>query len=179
MHEASTRDIRAFQPSPADSAVFHVQCPICGGSALVDKYTVNKFTVTKCTSCSLLFVRERLSKEILNSYYSDDVDYVYNDPVNIAMLSYYFQKARNHIENRVRVGRILDIGCSAGTFLDVMVNWERHGSSSLPRRECMRARSMAGTSNWVRSRIIQRKAHLSIALHYSTYSIICRTQSTH
>ncbi|HWS65306.1 MAG TPA: class I SAM-dependent methyltransferase [Steroidobacteraceae bacterium] len=127
MQEASSTDSRAIQPLPADSAAFHVLCPICGGSSLVDKYTVNKFTVTKCKSCSLMFVRERPSKDLLGSYYSGDVDYVYNDPVNIANLNYYFREAKKFIESRVQAGRILDIGCAAGTFLDVMGNWERHG----------------------------------------------------
>jgi hypothetical protein len=124
MHEANSTDSQAIQPLAAGSAAFHVQCPICGGSSLVDQYTVNKFTLTRCKSCSLLFVRERPSKDLLGSYYSDDVDYVYNDPVNIANLNYYFHNAKKHIESRVQAGRILDIGCAAGTFLDVMVNWE-------------------------------------------------------
>jgi len=105
----------------------HVQCPICGGTSLVDKYKVNKFTLTKCGSCSLLFVRERPGKDLLWSYYSDDADYVYNDPLNIANLNYYFHRVRKYIESRIEVGRILDVGCAAGTFLDVMVNWDCHG----------------------------------------------------
>src|ERR1700675_4291878 len=119
MHEASSTDRRTIQPSPAESEAFHVQCPICGGSSLVDKYKVNKFTLTKCKSCSVLFVRERPSKDLLGSHYSDDVDYVYNDPVNIANLNYYFHNAKKHIESRVQAGRILDIGCAAGTFLEI------------------------------------------------------------
>jgi SAM-dependent methyltransferase len=127
MHEATSMDSRAVQPASADPADFHIRCPVCGGTSLVDKFTVNKFTVTKCKGCSLLFARERPSKDLLDSHYSGDVDYVYNDPVNIANLTYYFRNARRLIESRVPAGRILDIGCAAGTFLDVMVNWERHG----------------------------------------------------
>jgi len=73
-------------------------------------------------------VRERLTQEQLSPYYQTlDDDYVYADPVNVANLNYYFNNAKKLIEEKLPKGRILDVGCSAGIFLDVMSGWERHG----------------------------------------------------
>lgn len=106
----------------------HTLCPLCAGSALANKYKVKGFTIVKCLNCSLTFVRDKLSQSELGAYYESlDQDYVYADPLNVANLSYYFYKVRSLIERKVAKGRILDIGCSSGIFLDVMSGWERHG----------------------------------------------------
>ena len=105
------------------------QCPLCEHHGLKDKYkNVNGFTITRCDVCGLVFVREQLSTtELLEYYKSDTDDYIYSDADNVENLNYYFRRLRAQIERRVPFGRVLDVGCSGGYFLDAMEGWDRYG----------------------------------------------------
>ena len=105
-------------------------CPLCESDHLSDIYSnVNGYTITRCLSCRLVFVREQITIPELIEYYnqSDGVDFIYADPENVENLNYYFRKLRDLLEASVPQGRILDVGCSAGYFLNVMNGWERYG----------------------------------------------------
>ena len=106
------------------------RCPLCDAERLRDIYlNVNGYTITRCLSCRLVFVREQVTIPELIAYYSqsDGADFIYADPENVKNLNHYFEKLRSLLESRMARGRILDVGCSAGYFLDVMDGWERHG----------------------------------------------------
>ncbi|MBN1104613.1 MAG: class I SAM-dependent methyltransferase [Deltaproteobacteria bacterium] len=107
----------------------HPQCPLCSSRELVDLYPdVGGFTIARCPSCRLVFVKERLSLSELAAYYNEEEeDRVYADPENVENLNYYFLKLQELIQRRFSGGRILDIGCAAGYFLDVMDTWDRYG----------------------------------------------------
>jgi SAM-dependent methyltransferase len=106
------------------------QCPLCERNRLSDLYSnVNGYTITRCLSCQLVFVREQVTIPELIEYYqqSDGEDFIYADPENVENLNYYFQKLRKLLEQIMPKGRVLDIGCSAGYFLNVMDGWDRYG----------------------------------------------------
>lgn len=106
----------------------YAACIVCGSTRLVKMYVVGGFTIVRCGECSLLFVKERLSQEELNKHYElSEGDYIYSDPTNIENLNYYYYKLRSLIEKISRKGKILDVGCSGGYFLDVMEGWQRYG----------------------------------------------------
>lgn len=105
-------------------------CPLCESNRLQDLHAnVNGYTITRCLTCRLVFVREEITVPELIEYYNqaDGVDFVYADPENIKNLNYYFLKLKHLLEKSTPHRRILDIGCSAGYFLDVMEGWERYG----------------------------------------------------
>jgi 2-polyprenyl-3-methyl-5-hydroxy-6-metoxy-1,4-benzoquinol methylase len=108
-------------------------CPICGSSELKDKYLVNGFTVAVCCACDQTFIREIVPKDELAQFYtSSEGDQVYWDPDNEANLNFYDHLLKRSIEELKPAGRILDIGCERGRFLDVMAGWERHGVEIVP-----------------------------------------------
>lgn len=123
------KEVRDRHGSAVAQAPLRDRCPICTSAELSDKYAVNDFTITRCGACDLRFVREELTQGDLVPYYQAvDEDYIYNDPVNADNLRFYFNSLKPLIENRVPgKGRLLDIGCSAAVFLDLMDGWERHG----------------------------------------------------
>jgi SAM-dependent methyltransferase len=106
----------------------HPLCPVCDG-AVGNKYAVNGYTIAKCRSCGFQFVREIVTDEELAVHYSTPLrNPIYNDADNNANLAFYYQRLRVEIEARVQKGRVLDVGCSSGQFLDVMEGWHRYGT---------------------------------------------------
>jgi 2-polyprenyl-3-methyl-5-hydroxy-6-metoxy-1,4-benzoquinol methylase len=87
----------------------------------------------RCSGCSLVFVREKVSEETLAAYYAAaEADQVYCDPANEANLQFYDRRLQTEIERRCPRGRLLDVGCDRGRFLDVMEGWDRHGIELSP-----------------------------------------------
>ena len=79
-----------------------------------------------------MFVRNLLSPEELAAHYASGSDPVYTDD-NRECLDYYYLQLRKRIEARVsRPGKILDVGCSGGWFLEAMRGWECHGCEIAP-----------------------------------------------
>ena len=117
---------------------YHLSCPICKNENLQYKYTVNNFTLVRCLSCELLFVKEKCSQEELDINYKVDgdmtveEDWVYLDEGNAENLKYYYKNLRSLILKQISFGKILDVGCNAGQFLDEMVGFERYGIDRSP-----------------------------------------------
>lgn len=118
---------------------YHSSCPVCGSTVLNYKYTIDDFTIIQCGSCKVMFVKERLSQEELDYHYAkavegteDDEDHVYLNQQNIENLNYYYKNLRTYILERVPKGKVLDIGCNAGYFLDVMEGFECYGIERSP-----------------------------------------------
>lgn len=81
----------------------------------------------------MLFVQEILTDEDLKTHYASIVpDPAYADPDNEENLAFYYRLLKREIERRAPKGRILDIGCAKGQFLDVMQGWETFGTEIGP-----------------------------------------------
>lgn len=104
------------------------ECPLCGSTALKDKYVVKGFSLARCPSCSVVFVKEIVTVAHLKQFYQDQEGYCLYDEDNKDCINYYNQRAKTEIESmKPDRGRILDLGCSSGLFLELMDGWERHG----------------------------------------------------
>jgi 2-polyprenyl-3-methyl-5-hydroxy-6-metoxy-1,4-benzoquinol methylase len=104
------------------------ECPICGFAMLKDKFTVKGFSLARCRQCSVVFVKEIVSVEHLKAFYQDQEGYCLYDDENKDCINYYNKKIKGEIESLVPgKGKILDLGCSSGMFLELMDGWERHG----------------------------------------------------
>jgi len=106
----------------------HSSCPACGGCELKDLWKVNGYTIAKCGTCALVFVQNQVTVEELAAQYAGGTDDAY-DETNVECLNYYYNKLGILIRSRFpQPGRILDVGCSRGWFLDVMTDWECYGN---------------------------------------------------
>jgi 2-polyprenyl-3-methyl-5-hydroxy-6-metoxy-1,4-benzoquinol methylase len=113
-------------------------CRLCGGYNIFDLGKVNGFTLSKCKDCSLVFIRELVDDEYLAKFYTltpEQVDKqktrsVYLDASNETNLKYAYKKVADrvkfHFGNRTNL-RILDLGCSNGSFLDLFPSWDVYG----------------------------------------------------
>lgn len=73
-----------------------------------------------------------MTAEELAAHYAIGSDEVYDDS-NADCLNYYYQQLVELIRARFpQPGKILDLGCSRGWFLDAMEGWECHGNEIVP-----------------------------------------------
>src|SRR5205814_8631925 len=87
------------------------------------------YPIASCAGCSLLFVQKRVTEDELAEHYKTGTDPTYDEEDNLDCLNYYYRRLRNVIEtNYSQPGRILDVGCAAGGFLDTMSGWECYGN---------------------------------------------------
>ena len=139
-HSKAVADMQAANQSVGSHVrTYHYSCPICRKGAVNYKFTTNGFTIVKCPSCKLMFVKEKLSQQELDYYYGKntedtdtDDDFVYLNQENIGNLNYYYRNLRSLILERISTGSILDIGCSGGYFLDVMEGFKLFGVERSP-----------------------------------------------
>ena len=97
-------------------------CVLCGATS--DRFEPyaerGEFGVVKCKECSLIFINPRATEEETRKQYTDDVSSpirYYGKSVHVD--SPIFEKRLRAIEELVPKGRLLDVGCSVGTFMDV------------------------------------------------------------
>jgi SAM-dependent methyltransferase len=131
MYDTVARAQTAAGSPVAGPAKKHTACPICASAALKGLWKVNGYSIVRCQGCSLVFVENLVTPEELNAHYAvPDGSYGMD---NTDCLTYYYEVLRGLIEERhPQRGKILDIGCSAGWFLDVMKGWECHGNEISP-----------------------------------------------
>jgi len=101
-------------------------CNLCGGMTHQPFCPQNGRGLVQCMNCGLVFVGEQPPAEELYSLYSENYfhndesgevgyhDYIKDEP-NIRKT---VNKRFNHIEQFVKGGRMLDVGCAMGFFVD-------------------------------------------------------------
>lgn len=109
------------------SRQLHSRCPLCGGEDLKPRWQVGDYLICQCQKCSLVFVANQVTTEDLIAHYATFTDDSYSD-ANLECLNYYYYRLGDLIRKRFpKPGKLLDVGCSRGWFLDTMPDWERHG----------------------------------------------------
>ena len=94
------------------------ECPVCLSKDIKDKYFVDGYTLAECSRCSVLFVKEIMTEDDLANLYIEDPTYADS---NQRCLNYYYSKIKLYIEKQMpNKGKILDVGCSSGYFLNLM-----------------------------------------------------------
>lgn len=107
-----------------------IHCDLCGS----DRFSVVESCappcrVLQCRRCSLVFVHPVPSGENLREHYSDDYYREWIDAQRDRRLAMW--KARlDRLERRTPRGRILDVGCGEGAFLEASAarGWEIWGT---------------------------------------------------
>jgi 2-polyprenyl-3-methyl-5-hydroxy-6-metoxy-1,4-benzoquinol methylase len=106
----------------------HSECPLCSGLDLKELWQINRYSVASCQKCSLVFVKNHVTTDELIAHYAAMDDASYGDS-NVDCLNHYYLALGAMIRRRFpQPGRLLDVGCSRGWFLDTMKEWECHGN---------------------------------------------------
>ena len=129
------------QPNEATSLEF-VTCNLCQSQNFKILYRINNLRVVKCAKCNLIFVNPRLNEKALLQMYENDyfhrkvyapnsrgfygyVDYL-SDKKNIIKT---FENVFEYLKAYKKKGKLLDVGCAFGFFLDLArkKGWETMG----------------------------------------------------
>ncbi len=116
----------------------HIDCVVCGSSKHNLVFKKQGFRFVKCCTCGLLFVNPQLDEsQLIHSYKENDSQNQWVDVLlSKAQLEYdsehRFGEAVRRLEKiypASKRGRVLDVGCSIGLFLDCMQKkgWQAHG----------------------------------------------------
>jgi len=111
------------------------KCNICNSGEKEFLFNKFGFDIVKCKSCKFVYVDREFDIIELEKYYSKDYysganEYVYKDykAERTAKSRTFLRKLRD-IESLKKFGKLLDIGCAMGFFLDVarQKGWETYG----------------------------------------------------
>lgn len=110
------------------------KCNLCGSNHSDYLFTKNFYPIVRCRECGLTYAISG-KNTYLEDYYNEGyfkgertkygyVDY-YNDK---EYLIYNFKRYWKKIEKHINSGRVLDVGCATGLFLECAgSNWQRYG----------------------------------------------------
>jgi len=105
-------------------------CPACGENDFNQMFIKSGGTYVKCNKCLMVYLNPLLKQDVLNEYYTNLNTGQYQ--VTEKEKDFYYEIysiGLNKIEKFSAGGKLLDIGCSSGYFLDVSKerNWETYG----------------------------------------------------
>jgi 2-polyprenyl-3-methyl-5-hydroxy-6-metoxy-1,4-benzoquinol methylase len=118
-------------------------CPVCGSDSF-DQFlsgkdyflSDEKFEIVMCSKCGFRFTNPRPKAEDLGKYYESS-DYISHSDTRKGLFAWVYQSVRKYTLRRKLVlirkfqqrGKLLDIGCATGQFLNFMAQhgWETTG----------------------------------------------------
>ena len=125
--------------------IYYSKCPICDGIDLknylkVVDYSVTKelFSLSQCTNCEFIFTNSPPNQEQIGKYYASEEYISHSDSKKGIVNSIYHRIRKFSLKNKIKLinrlnnqfkGKLLDIGCGTGYFLETAGNnnWEVEG----------------------------------------------------
>ncbi|MBO9618426.1 MAG: class I SAM-dependent methyltransferase [Niabella sp.] len=138
--------------------IHYSNCPVCGSEQQhtvfdVKDYTVSGevFAIAQCAHCTLRFTQDVPDQDGIGPYYKSE-DYISHTNTSKGVISKLYQRVRTRTMkqkagiikkfSRKKTGKLLDLGCGTGTFLNTM---QREGWQVAGLEPDADARAMAKT----------------------------------
>ncbi|HQS58892.1 MAG: hypothetical protein B7Y56_12700 [Gallionellales bacterium 35-53-114] len=105
------------------------KCIACGSKQFSPWTTQGSYKAVQCDKCGLIWMNPFVNDEGLGKYYSDYIGRRrLNNDVKMEQRKIQYQTDRDFIEHYISDGKLLDVGCNGGFFLDVLSKkFEKHG----------------------------------------------------
>ena len=94
-----------------------INCTVCSADDYRHWHQVGEYTLVQCKNCGFIYVNPRPTAEELKETYSEDY-YQSFDMLDWDKKTSYFEEIISQIKPFVNKGRLLEIGCAMGYFLD-------------------------------------------------------------
>jgi 2-polyprenyl-3-methyl-5-hydroxy-6-metoxy-1,4-benzoquinol methylase len=121
-----------------------VKCNLCSTDKTKLVFKINNYKIVRCKNCGLTYVNPRLKEDKLHEIYTENYyrNVSFNDAKSKKFFGYdlyieekddivkTFKRRLDVIEKHVKKGRILDVGCATGFFLELAKKrgWEVYGT---------------------------------------------------
>ena len=97
-----------------------VRCGICGANDYKEKLRKNGYKVVTCNKCGHIYVNPRLDFSTLNELYNENkISPMPYYVENLAQDKKTFEQRLKLVEKYKKKGKLLDVGCAIGTFMNV------------------------------------------------------------
>ena len=125
--------------------IHYSECPVCSGTSIskvfsCQDYTVSQkfFNIYECANCTLRFTQDVPELGEIGKYYASE-DYISHSDTDKGFINKLYHSIRKFTLNqkkklllsitKLKRGKILDIGCGTGSFLEIMqtAGWETVG----------------------------------------------------
>jgi SAM-dependent methyltransferase len=117
-----------------------IDCPLCGGADHGPLFEKQGFTFVRCADCRLVFVNPQVREDVvLSEYRTAETNDLWFDVLTserqLALDREKFTEILDLLEPYRGEGRLLDVGCSIGLFLDLARErgWRGTGIEFAPR----------------------------------------------
>ncbi len=125
--------------------IHYTSCPVCKSEDIRKQLTANDYTVSQqlfsvwhCNACTVRFTQDVPGQDAIGAFYASD-NYISHSDTKKGIINSLYHMVRNRTlvskknlikrATGVSSGRVLDIGCGTGAFLDTMkkAGWDITG----------------------------------------------------
>ena len=109
------------------------RCSVCHSFQLVDAFRVKQREYVRCRDCGLIFLK-RIDPAEEREKYETGVHELVDNADRLEFRKAVFEESLQEVASLKRPGRLLDIGCGNGLFLDLArkYGWETYGVELAP-----------------------------------------------
>lgn len=103
-------------------------CIICGGKENKLWASYGSYKAVQCDKCGFVWINPNLTEEGLGKYYQDYIGMRFKDEAKTKQRQIQYQIDKNFLETYISSGKVLDVGCSGGFFLNTLSDkFEKYG----------------------------------------------------
>lgn len=103
-------------------------CIICTSKKCHVWAKFGSYRAVQCDDCGFIWINPFLNNAGLEKYYQDYMGMRFKDKVKTRQRKIQYQIDRDFLENYVKQGKVLDVGCSGGFFLNILSDkFDKHG----------------------------------------------------
>jgi 2-polyprenyl-3-methyl-5-hydroxy-6-metoxy-1,4-benzoquinol methylase len=123
--------------APAKALDYQRRCPVCDADRIERGYDLKDFVALRCSDCqtawrSNMYTPEQVAAMYEDEPYEEHPFFGYDsDAETLRKVPRYqrFQQGLGVLEREVSVGKLLDVGCGAGTFMAIAAQhgWDVYG----------------------------------------------------